>query len=213
MTQNIQDLRKDYKMASLNESDVHENPFEQFDLWFEEAQQSEVEEPNAMILSTTQNGNPHARVVLLKGRDAGFVFYSNYSSHKGQQLKDTQQAALTFFWAGLERQIRIEGCVEKVSESMSDNYFASRPRQSQLGAVASPQSQEVENRQELEKLFAEAEKEFEGRKDIPRPKHWGGYRVLPHKIEFWQGRRSRMHDRICYTWQDNDNWKISRLAP
>lgn len=211
--QNIQDLRKDYKMAALDEADVHTDPFIQFDRWFEEARQADVAEPNAMVLATIRDNAPHARVVLLKNRDAGFVFYSNYQSHKGQQLADTQQAALTFFWPALERQIRIEGCVEKVSAQMSDQYFASRPRKSRLGAVASPQSKEVADRHELEKLFAEAEKQFEGQDDIARPDHWGGYRVLPHKIEFWQGRRSRMHDRICYTWQQDNSWKITRLAP
>lgn len=209
----IADIRKDYQLKSLSEHEVDQNPFTQFSVWWNEAVQSDIVEVNAMALSTvTSAGRPSSRIVLLKGYDEqGFVFFTNYSSDKGQQLTQNHFAALLFFWKELERQVRIEGVVSKVSEEESDAYFNSRPAGSRLGAWASPQSQKISDREVLNNELMKFSEQFD-QENIPRPAHWGGYRVKPTRIEFWQGRSNRLHDRILYE-QDNDNWQISRLAP
>jgi len=213
MKTSVADIRKDYKQHSLNESDVAADPFVQFEHWWQEAVKSEIDEVNAMTLATaTQSGTPSARIVLLKGYDPqGFVFFTNYNSHKGQELADNPQAALVFFWKELERQIRIEGTVEKISAAESDEYFHSRPEGSRIGAWASPQSTVITDRNVIEANVTKFTSEFSGQ-IIPRPEHWGGYRVKPVVIEFWQGRSSRLHDRFKYT-KTEQGWKVERLAP
>ena len=208
----LSDLRTDYKMASLDESDVAPTPFKQFDKWFGDAIKAEVPEPNAMTLATCDAlGRPSARIVLIKGvDDRGMIFFTNYQSHKGQDLAANNRAALLFFWPELERQIRIEGRVETVSAADSDAYYQSRPVLSRIGAWASPQSQVLPSRTDLEARFAAFAAEHG--ENPPRPAHWGGYRVVPNFFEFWQGRRSRLHDRICYRLTEG-NWKLERLAP
>lgn len=209
----LQNLRKSYKLGELSEHHCAPTPKLQFEGWFKEALKSEIDEPNAFTLSTINDGRPSARVVLLKGfQDEGPVFYSNYQSPKGQQLTATPFAAATFLWLPLERQVRIEGRVEKVSATMSDEYFATRPRGSQIGAVASPQGQVVSSREDLEKQFAEIEKRYPEGTIIPRPSHWGGFVIVPTVWEFWQGRRNRLHDRVRYRLQDGA-WIKERLAP
>ena len=209
---NLADIRKDYKLASLDVGDVAASPFTQFDAWFAEALKAELPEPNAMTLATCDaSGRPSARVVLIKGVDErGMVFFTNYQSHKGQDLAANNRAALLFFWPELERQIRIEGRVETVSAADSDEYYQSRPPLSRIGAWASPQSQVLPSRTDLEARFAAFAAEHG--ENPPRPAHWGGYRVVPSFFEFWQGRRSRLHDRICYRLSDKE-WKVERLAP
>ncbi|OQP49303.1 pyridoxamine 5'-phosphate oxidase [Niastella yeongjuensis] len=214
MSSTIADIRKDYKLQSLLEKDVKPNAIEQFNSWWQEAIRSEIDEVNAMTLATASaDGIPAARIVLLKGFDErGFVFFTNYESFKGVQLTENPRACLVFFWKELERQVRITGLVEKVSDTESDAYFNSRPEGSRIGAWASPQSQVIESRewlQEREKTYA---KDFSG-KPLERPAHWGGYRVKPVTIEFWQGRPSRLHDRLQYTLEGSNEWKIERLAP
>ncbi len=206
-------IRKDYTLKALDERDVAETPFQQFAQWWDEAVKSEIEEVNAMTLATsTYDGKPSARIVLLKDfDDRGFVFFSNYRSLKGRQLELNPNAALVFFWKELERQVRIEGTVEKVDAAASDAYFFSRPEGSRLGAWASPQSQVIADRQVLDENKARYQQLFGT--TIPRPVYWGGYRVIPASIEFWQGRNSRLHDRISYTRQHDETWKIERLAP
>lgn len=207
-------LRQDYKKASLDVSDVSDNPLQQFHQWFAEAQQAGVLEPNAMCLSTVAaTGRPSSRIVLLKELDHGFVFYTNYTSRKGQELADSPFAALNFFWDVLERQVRIEGRVESVTAQTSDAYFQVRPRGSQIGAWASPQSQEIPNRAWLETNQSDVESRFQGQETLPRPAHWGGYRLIPDYIEFWQGRPSRLHDRLVYKLSEAGVWTITRLAP
>ena len=209
----ISSIRKDYQLQSLSESDVKQAPIEQFGKWWDEAIASSIDEVNAMTLSTvTAEGKPSARIVLLKGFDErGFVFFTNYESNKGVQLTANPFASLVFFWKELERQVRIEGICEKVSEQESDDYFHSRPIGSQLGACASPQSRVIESRRVIENNLEKLQDQYR-EMEIPRPAHWGGYRVVPHSIEFWQGRSSRLHDRIKYT-KENQSWKIVRLAP
>jgi pyridoxamine 5'-phosphate oxidase len=214
MPSTIADIRKDYKLQSLSEKDAAPNAIAQFNSWWQEAINSEIDEVNAMTLATASaDGVPAARIVLLKGFDErGFVFFTNYESFKGMQLAENPRACLVFFWKELERQVRITGLVEKVSDEESDAYFNSRPEGSRIGAWASPQSQVIESRewlQEREKTYA---KDFSG-KPLKRPAHWGGYRVKPVTIEFWQGRPSRLHDRLQYTLEGNNEWKIERLAP
>lgn len=213
-TEIIQNLRQDYKAASLNEKEVTRNPIKQFEKWFADALKAEILEPNAMTLATVdKGGKPNARIVLLKGFDEkGFCFYSNYLSEKGKELKKNPFACLVFFWGDLERQIRIEGKVEKLDKETSEAYFHSRPIASQIGAIASPQSQIIADRKTLEASFAELTEKYEG-KTIPKPAHWGGYIVKPTSVEFWQGRSSRLHDRIKYDLINNKHWEISRLAP
>jgi pyridoxamine 5'-phosphate oxidase len=213
MSTSLSDLRKEYSLKKLTKKDVSPDPFKQFHTWFEEAKASISGEPNAMILSTSsQNGHPSSRVVLLKDfSEKGFVFFTNYRSRKGNELEDNPFAALLFFWGELERQVRIEGRVEKISRKESSNYFGTRPRLSQIGALASKQSKTIEKRSDLEDAFHKLDKEFEG-KEIPMPENWGGYIVIPEYFEFWQGRRSRLHDRISYT-AVSGLWKIERLSP
>ena len=213
MKKEIADIRRDYKRETLDETQVADDPIEQFDKWWNEALNSEIEEVNAMTLATaTKDGIPSARIVLLKDYDErGFVFFSNYKSHKGQELESNAHAALVFFWKVLERQIRIQGVVEKTDAKESDAYFTSRPAGSRIGAWASPQSAVIKNRSLLEENVERYKKQFD--KEIPRPPHWGGYRVIPSVIEFWQGRSNRLHDRIRYTKQSNGAWKKERLAP
>lgn len=207
-------LRRHYALESLSEADVLPDPMAQFAVWFQEALNSQLIEPNAMTLATAAaNGRPSARTVLLKGFDKqGFVFYTNYESRKGQELAENPQAALLFTWLELERQIRIEGKVEKVSSEESLTYFQSRPKASQIGAWASPQSRVIESREVLEKRMADLVRQNEQAEKLPLPPFWGGYRLVPEIIEFWQGRESRLHDRICYT-QVGERWEIERLAP
>jgi pyridoxamine 5'-phosphate oxidase len=214
MSTNYADLRKEYIRESLDVQDTLESPIAQFQKWFNEARQAEVLEPNAMTLSTvTPQGRPDARIVLIKDVDEeGFSFYTNYASRKGQDLEQHPYAALTFFWPELERQVRIEGDVEKVAAGSSDAYFNSRPRGSQIGAWTSPQSREIPNRGMLEIRQRDFEERFEGQ-DVPRPEHWGGYVVKPSRIEFWQGRASRLHDRIVYEKNQAGQWERKRLAP
>jgi pyridoxamine 5'-phosphate oxidase len=210
---NLQNLRQDYRMASLSESDVAADPILQFQKWFSEAVNAKLYEPNVMTFATADSdGKPSARIVLLKGFDEqGFVFYTNYESKKAQDLVENPQAALVFFWAELERQVRIEGIVSKVDKEISEAYFQSRPTGSQIGAIASAQSSVLTDRSILEERVAELTTQYEG-KTIPKPEHWGGYLVEPKHIEFWQGRSSRLHDRITYDYTDG-SWKINRLAP
>jgi pyridoxamine 5'-phosphate oxidase len=210
----IADIRKDYKLQSLGEADVAADPFTQFTAWWQEAVSSQIEEVNAMTLATvTAEGRPDARIVLLKGFDEnGFVFYSNYTSRKGRELAAIPYATLVFFWKELERQIRVEGSIELVSSQQSEAYYHSRPELSRLGAWASPQSEIIPNRQILEENMEKYRQQFAG--NIPRPLHWGGYVVKPEQIEFWQGRRSRLHDRLKYIKSETgSNWQIVRLAP
>jgi pyridoxamine 5'-phosphate oxidase len=213
MKQEISDIRKDYKLRTLNEEDVTADPIEQFTRWWSEAIYSEIDEVNAMTLATaTKDGVPSARIVLLKGyNENGFIFFTNYNSHKGQELAENPRAALVFFWKELERQVRIEGMVEKVSAKESDEYFNTRPSGSRIGAWASPQSSIIENRDVIELSAKKYDATF--KEEIPRPPYWGGYIVMPVKIEFWQGRSSRLHDRIQYTKQSDEGWEIRRLAP
>ncbi len=214
MASNIADLRKDYRLRSLSEKDADKNPFRQFDTWWQEAINSAIEEVNAMTLATASaDGIPSARIVLLKSYDErGFVFFSNYSSYKGKHLDENPRACLVFFWKELERQVRITGLVEKVSSEESDEYFNSRPEGSRVGAWASPQSAVISNRQWLEQQQHQYAKEFVS-KPLSRPPHWGGYRVKPITIEFWQGRPDRLHDRLQYSLEEDGGWAIERLAP
>ena len=210
----IADIRTDYQLASLDESVVGLDPFLFFRRWFEEAMEAAVTEVNAMTLATCDTqGKPHARIVLLKGiEEGGFVFYTNYQSHKGRQLSESPQAALVFFWPELQRQVRIEGVVRKVSPEASDAYFQSRPVGSRIGAWASPQSAEIDGRSVLESREQEYSERFADG-TIPRPEHWGGYVVVPNLIEFWQGRSSRLHDRIAFELTESGSWRKYRLAP
>lgn len=207
-------LRKDYKQKSLSEADIASDPIAQFDVWWQEALASEIDEVNAMTLATTDTeGMPDARIVLLKGFDpAGFVFYTNYESSKGRQLELNPKACLVFFWKELERQVRIYGMVERTSALESDAYFNSRPRGSRIGAWVSPQSSIISNRSWLEKQEDKWQEAFKDG-EVPRPAHWGGFRVKPFKVEFWQGRPNRLHDRLKYALEANGQWKIERLAP
>jgi pyridoxamine 5'-phosphate oxidase len=209
----LSDLRKDYSLKSLEMHEVSSNPLHQFNKWMDESLAAEVLEANAMCLSTAgEDGFPNARIVLLKGLDEGFVFFTNYESTKGKELITHPKASLTFFWPEIERQVRVMGTVSKVTEKESDTYFLSRPYASQVGAWASPQSQEIENRERIE----QEQKNIEERLDansMYRPAHWGGFRLVPHRVEFWQGRPSRLHDRIAYQKHPDGNWTKVRLAP
>jgi pyridoxamine 5'-phosphate oxidase len=206
-------LRKDYGQASLDEREVADDPIAQFTRWFEEALKAEVNEPNAMGVSTVdERGRPSSRIVLIKQFDArGFTWYTNYDSQKGQQLNSNPYAALLFFWNELERQVRIEGRVERTSAEESDKYFNSRPLKSRLSAIASHQSAPIANRADLEHNYEEVARQYG---ETPqRPQHWGGFRLVPERIEFWQGRRSRFHDRVVYTRQEDGSWTRQRLQP
>jgi len=209
----IADLRKDYARESLDEKDVARDPIVQFARWFQEALNSGFTDPNAMTLATADGmGRPSARIVLLKGYDSrGFVFFTNYLSRKGRELAGNPPAALLFHWIELERQVRIEGNVEKVAPEESDEYYLSRPLASRLGAWASPQSQVIAHREELEGRLVEVSTQYG--ETPPRPEHWGGYRLAPDVLEFWQGRPSRLHDRVRYAREPMGVWRIERLAP
>jgi pyridoxamine 5'-phosphate oxidase len=214
MAQSVADLRREYVMAGLSEADADTDPIRQFACWFQQALAAGVLEPNAMTLATcTPDGRPSARIVLLKGYDErGFAFFTNYASRKGHELATNPEAALVFFWPEIERQVRIEGTTTLASADESDAYFASRPRDSQLGAWASDQSEVLGSREELEQRFRLMEGRFAGG-PVPRPPHWAGFRVKPVRVEFWQGRPGRLHDRLCYTRQADHSWKRERLAP
>ncbi|GEP93064.1 Pyridoxamine 5'-phosphate oxidase [Chitinophaga terrae (ex Kim and Jung 2007)] len=214
LNQQIAALRKDYIQASLNEEDVAPSPFSQFDKWWKDAEKSEIDEMNAMTLTTsTVDGRPSARIVLLKSYDEeGFMFFTNYESRKGQELAENPHVCLLFFWKELERQVRIEGTVSKASAAESDQYYNSRPLGSRIGAIASPQSKVIPDRLFLEQQVERVTNEFKDREPV-RPEYWGGYIVRPTLIEFWQGRSSRLHDRIVYTITPEGNWTIARLAP
>lgn len=210
----MQDLRRDYNNGELLETNIQQSPFEQFQIWFKEALGGKILEPNAMTLATSDHNKPSARIVLLKGVDArGFVFYTNYQSRKGNDIENNPHAALLFFWDALERQIRIEGVVERIDRENTEIYFKSRPKDSRIGALASPQSTVIENREVLEQKMNALKEQYSNNDEIPVPPYWGGYRLVPHYFEFWQGRRSRLHDRIVYEKQTDANWKTYRLAP
>lgn len=209
----LADIRKDYTLKSLEIQEVDSDPLLQFRRWMEEAIQAEALEVNAMCLSTiSEDGFPNARIVLLKELDQGFVFFTNYESSKGKELVASPKASLTFFWPEIERQVRVVGTVGKINEKESDTYFFSRPISSQIGAWASPQSQEISDRTVIEDSQRRLEEKFK-ETPIQRPPHWGGFRLIPHRIEFWQGRPSRLHDRICYELEGESVWKKVRLAP
>ncbi|GAB5551061.1 MAG: pyridoxamine 5'-phosphate oxidase [Saprospiraceae bacterium] len=215
MALNLQDLRRDYAAHTLDITDVQTNPFNQFEIWMTEALDSQVLEANAMVLSTlTKDKRPTARVVLLKGFDAeGLVFFTNYNSRKSQEMEQNPYACLVFNWLELQRQVRIEGTVERISAEASTAYFQSRPKGSQIGAWVSPQSQVISGRSILEEKVKEVEAKYQDVEPLPRPEHWGGFVVKPTLIEFWQGRMSRLHDRIQYSKVGDGDWKIERLAP
>lgn len=209
----LQNLRQSYSENSFDINDCHENPLTQFNNWLDESLKAHCDEPNAFTLSTVWHGQPRARVVLLKGIHQGkFVFYTNYQSAKGNEIREDDKVCLTFLWLPLQRQIRIEGKVSFVDPTLSDDYFHKRPRGSQLGAIASPQSQRLKSRTELENFFKEVESKFAADEVLPRPAHWGGYGIEPSYFEFWQGRNNRMHDRICFE-KNNQGWEKVRLAP
>ena len=209
----IQNLRREYKLNKLSEETVHKNPFIQFDRWFSQVIKMRLYEPNAMILATSNTHcKPSARVVLLKGiRKDGFIFFTNYNSSKGKSLSENPVASLLFFWAELERQVRVEGKVKKISRSESQRYFDSRPLESRIAAWASSQSEVISNREHIERQFSEFKKKFKGKK-IPVPPYWGGFVLVPDYFEFWQGRENRLHDRICYK-KVNGRWKVFRISP
>ncbi|MBI1767125.1 MAG: pyridoxamine 5'-phosphate oxidase [Bacteroidetes bacterium] len=210
----IADIRKDYSKSSLDIVNISKDPITQFTLWFDEAQGAQVPEPNAFTLSTvSEDGRPSGRIVLLKGVENGkFIFYTNYQSAKGKELEKNPSCALTFFWPELERQVRIEGIVASTDFDSSEKYFQSRPRESQIGAWASPQSAIISGREILDERVKEIEKKFNGVEKLPKPNQWGGYEVEPNKIEFWQGRSNRLHDRIVF-YKVDGKWQIHRLAP
>ncbi|WP_448572267.1 pyridoxamine 5'-phosphate oxidase [Trichothermofontia sp.] len=215
--QEIAQLRQEYSQAVLREADMAADPMQQFARWFKQAVAAEVPQPNAMTLATVgPTGLPSARIVLLNGVDAtGFLFYTHYHSRKGQELAANPHAALVFLWHELERQVRIEGTVEQLPAAVSDTYFQTRPRGSQLGAWASPQSQVIADRTELEARLQVVSQQY-GDRPVPRPPDWGGYRVCPQTIEFWQGRPNRLHDRLRYRQQGtriSPDWHLERLAP
>lgn len=215
MNKEIAQLRKDYALGELEIKDVLADPVQQFEKWIKEAINAEILEPNAMILSTVdEKQQPSARVVLLKGlRTNGFIFYTNYESDKARQMEVNPKAALTFNWLELQRQVRIEGMIEKLDEDTSTEYFQSRPRGSQIGAWASPQSRVISDRRVLEDAIQQLEEEYKGFEKLPKPSHWGGYILTPSKIEFWQGRSSRLHDRILFNKVGDNDWTVERLAP
>ena len=214
MSQSLAELRQEYSLGALTKAEVDPDPIRQFQRWLDEAIKAELPEPNALTLATAdRTGRPFARVVLLKNCDVdGFVFYTNYRSDKGQQLAENPHAALVFLWLELERQVRIEGIVNKVSPSESEAYFRTRPHESRLGALASRQSQVVANRQILEERYQQLAAQYSD-DNIPMPNQWGGYRVKPEMLEFWQGRHGRMHDRLRYRLRKEGGWLLERLEP
>lgn len=214
MSTSIADMRKEYTQRALDITDVAPDPIQQFTQWFEEARKTQVPESNAMHLATVSAlGKPSGRIVLLKGiAEQQFLFYTNYQSRKGQEIAHTPYVCLTFFWPELERQIRIEGTIHRLDEQTSTDYFHSRPRESQIGAWVSPQSQTIEARSVLDERRQSFTQKFAGQ-EIPKPPHWGGYAVTPESLEFWQGRPSRLHDRIFYQIDSKGQWQLQRLAP
>lgn len=210
----LENLRIDYQKHSLSENDIQKSPFEQFNIWFNEALSAEVLEPNAMTLATaSKEGIPSARIVLLKGFDEkGFSFYTNYLSKKGKDLAKNPHASLVFFWPELQRQVRIDGKITKLSKEESEAYFNSRPFESRIGAISSPQSQVIPNRESIDVVYKNMVEKYQN-KHVPKPAHWGGYLLSPLSIEFWQGRPSRLHDRMKYVLMEKGKWKIERLAP
>ena len=223
MPTDISNLREEYTRATLTREDVADNPIAQFREWLDAAIEADLPEPNAMTLATAdKQGRPDSRVVLLKELDTGFVLYTNYESQKGQALHENPHAALTFWWEPMERQVRVQGRAERVSAEQSDAYFAKRPRSSQLGAWTSPQSRVIDDRSVLEDNWDQVNERFGDEGEVARPPHWGGIRIVPHTIEFWQGRPSRLHDRLRYrhidansdaNGSDASSWTIERLAP
>mgnify|MGYP002395660130 CR=1 FL=1 len=213
----VADLRKDYRAATLEESEASSDPFEQFERWWQDTLNAEISEPNGMTLATVGvDGRPSARIVLLKGFDrSGFNFFTNYDSRKGQELEHRPYGAIVFWWEPLERQVRIEGRVERLSAEESDVYYSRRPKGSRLGAWASPQSQVIEGRRILEENQAKFESQYRHTDEVQRPSCWGGFRLIPDRMEFWQGRSSRLHDRLCYTRvaEASPTWSRVRLAP
>ena len=210
----LADLRTEYSLAGLSEKDVARDPFRQFEKWFQEAEAAKIHEPNAAVLATAaRDGRPSARMVLLKGIDGrGFVFYTNYDSRKGREMEANPRAAYVFPWVALERQVIVEGAVTKVAREESEAYFHSRPRASQLAAWASPQSAIISGREAIEQAMKAAERKYSG-VEAPLPPNWGGFRIVPELVEFWQGRRNRLHDRIRYRREGTGAWVIERLAP
>jgi pyridoxamine 5'-phosphate oxidase len=213
---NLADIRREYSLAGLRRTDLDANPIAQFQKWFEQARtalaEKEIDVNAATLATADKNGKPSARIILLKGLDErGFIFFTNYDSRKGRELAENPNASLTFYWAELERQICVAGVVEKISREESDNYFKSRPRGSRLAALASNQRDVVADRAALEKKWSELAEKFPS--DVPLPPNWGGFVLRPERIEFWQGRPSRLHDRFCYTRQPDNSWKLERLAP
>jgi pyridoxamine 5'-phosphate oxidase len=211
---NVSDVRREYERAGLSEGELAAGPIEQFRLWLDQAMAADPQEFTAMTLATAdREGRPSARVVLLKGVDErGFVFYTNYESRKGRELLENPRAALVFYWAALDRQVRVEGRVERTSREESEAYFLSRPLGSRLGAWASPQSERISGREEIERRVEEVERRFPDG-EVPLPDSWGGFRVRPEEIEFWQGRTSRLHDRLRYVRSGDEGWRVERLAP
>jgi pyridoxamine 5'-phosphate oxidase len=211
----LAEVREDYRLGAFGEANCETNPIIQFEKWYLDAQSVEGKEPNAMVLATVNSsGQPSARIVLLKEvSDAGFVFYTNYSSRKAHDLETNPRCALTFYWSDLERQVRVEGKAVRVDRSQSEGYFRSRPRGSKLGAWASHQSEPIPNREVLESKLSELEAQYAGIEEIPVPEFWGGYCVVPDQIEFWQGRPNRLHDRLLYRRNGETKWIIERLSP
>ena len=214
MNRDIQDLREDYRFGNLIEDQVPNSPIELFTQWFDDAKSAQIPEPNAMTIATVnQEGKPSARIVLLKGyNEEGFIFYTNYDSRKGQDIAINPFVSIVFLWKEIERQVRIEGKVIKLSEELSTEYYHSRPKASQIGAWVSPQSSVIQNRSILEDKYEDISKQYKNVDHLPKPPNWGGNIILPSMIEFWQGRSSRLHDRLRYIGVDN-NWQIDRLAP
>jgi len=210
----LKKLRNDFALKTLDKSELVDNPIDQFEKWLQEAVDAEVHEPIACCLSTVSKyGQPSSRIVYIRNiTDKGFVLFTNYNSKKGKDIEANPKVCLNFFWPELERQIRIEGIIEKVEDVISDEYFNDRPRSSQIGAWSSNQSEAIPNREALDLAIAEVEKRFDG-KTVTRPSHWGGYIVVPNLIEFWQGRKSRLHDRLVYLQTEQNNWIIERLNP
>ena len=211
----LKDLRENYELGELLEGNIHQDPMQQFSIWMEDAIKSDEKEPNSMVLSTIrENGAPTSRVVLVKEIDPdGLIFYTNYNSDKAKQIKNSPMVALNFNWLSLQRQVRIEGSVEKIGSERATKYFQSRPKSSQIGAWVSAQSEIIKSRKTLEEAKKALDEKYKEISVLPKPPHWGGFKIIPHTIEFWQGRRSRLHDRIRYTQKAKKSWLIGRVSP